>query len=229
LEKIYSEREYKSLWRDGEHIYLFYNNLAEADLEGLNFEDYHGEEIDRLLSAGDLDEDEAAGLDLLLSDAFLTYARHLYYGKLDPRELNEFWGVKKEEKDLASLLKNTIENGNFEEVFEDLKPNHQVSRDLKTSLAEFEELKEEKGDTKKIPEGELINPGDKDARIPAIAKRLNTLQVQVDTSAVDSTYSEALVEAIKEFQQSKSIQTDGIIGNSTISELNKSPQDRYKQ
>ncbi|NJY61634.1 L,D-transpeptidase family protein [Salinimicrobium sp. CDJ15-81-2] len=229
LEKIYSEREYKSLWRDGEHIYLFYNNLAEADLEGLNFEDYHGEEIDRLLSAGDLDEDEAAGLDLLLSDAFLTYARHLYYGKLDPRELNEFWGVKKEEKDLASLLKNTIENGNFEEVFEDLKPNHQVYRDLKTSLAEFEELKEEKGDTKKIPEGELINPGDKDARIPAIAKRLNTLQVQVDTSAVDSTYSEALVEAIKEFQQSKSIQTDGIIGNSTISELNKSPQDRYKQ
>ena len=81
----------------------------------------------------------------------------------------------------------------------------------------------------KIPEGELINPGDKDGRIPAIAKRLKTLQVEVDTTALDSTYSEALVEAVKEFQQSKSIQTDGIIGNSTISELNKSPKDRYKQ
>ena len=229
LEKIYNERNYESLWRDGEHIFSFYNSLAGADLEGLNFEDYHGEEIDRLLSAGDLDEDEAARLDLLLSDAFLSYARHLYYGKLDPRELNEFWGVKKEEKDLASLLKNTIEKGNFEEVLEGLKPNHQVYRDLKTSLAEYEKLKEENGVVNKIPEGELINPGDKDGRIPAIAKRLKTLQVEVDTTALDSTYSEALVEAVKEFQQSKSIQTDGIIGNSTISELNKSPKDRYKQ
>ena len=229
LEKIYSERGYESLWRDGEHIYDFYNSLAKADAEGLNFQDYHGEEIDRLLAAGDLDEKEAARLDLLLSDAFLTYARHLYYGKLDPAELNEFWGVKKEEKDLASLLKKAVKNGNFEEILEDLKPKHQVYRDLKKSLAEYEELKEEKGSAEKIPEGEVIKPGDKDARIPAIAKRLSALEVEVDTSAIDSTYSEALVAAIKQFQQSKSIQTDGIIGNSTISELNKGPKDRYLQ
>lgn len=230
LEKIYSERQYQSLWRDGEVLFSFYNSLKEADKEGLNFNDYHGEEIDLLLSSGDLDPDQGARLDLLLSDAFLTYARHLYYGKLDPTKLNEFWGISRKEKDFSKLLTDGVESGDFQRIFEELKPTHQVYHDLKKSLADYEKMREDEGPVQDIPAGELINPGDKDPRVPAIAKRLSALdRYQTDTTAIDSTYSESLVEAVKEFQQSKSIQTDGIIGNSTIAELNKGPKDRYQQ
>lgn len=230
LEKIYSQRNYESLWRNGDALYSFYNSLKEADKEGLYFKDYHGEEIDNLLSNGDLDSDEAARLDLLLSDAFLTYARHLYYGKLDPTKLNEFWGISRKEKDLAELLKNGMESGDFNAIFDELRPDHQVYHDLKKSLADYEAMKEDEGPINDIPSGELIKPGDNDPRIPAIAKRLVFLErAQIDTTVMDHTYSEQLVAAVKEFQQSKSIQTDGIIGNSTIEELNKGPKDRYLQ
>ncbi|NJW51896.1 L,D-transpeptidase family protein [Salinimicrobium oceani] len=230
LEKLYSERQYKSLWRNGDALYSFYNNLKEAEKEGLRFADYHGEELDLLLSSSDLGEDEAARLDLLLSDAFLTYAKHLYFGKLDPTDLNELWGVSRKKKDFSALLKKGVESGDFDSIFEELRPNHEVYKGLKRSLAEYEEIKEDKGPLSNIPEGELIKPGDRDSRLPAIAKRLIALrQFEGDTTALDSVYSEQLVEAVKEFQKSKSIQTDGIIGNSTITELNKGPKDRYLQ
>ena len=229
LEKIYNERAYRSIWRDGETLFDFYNSLREADKEGLDPNDYHREEIETLLTANSLNPEEAARLDLLLSDAFLTYARHLYYGKLNPTELNEYWGINRKEQDFAQLLGTAAEGGDIKSLLEELKPNHRVYHDLKKSLAEYEDLKEDEGALNDIPEGELINPGDKDPRISAIAQRLQVLGFEADTTGIDSTYTDALVEVIREFQQSKSIQTDGIIGNSTISELNKSPQDRYKQ
>src|SRR5690606_1542836 len=45
LEKIYNERAYRSIWRDGETLFGFYNSLREADKEGLDPNDYHREEI----------------------------------------------------------------------------------------------------------------------------------------------------------------------------------------
>ena len=230
LEKIYSERDYKSLWRDGERLHAFYTSLKSADKEGLNFNDYHGKEIDSLLSATDINSTQAARLDLILSDAFLTYARDLYYGKLNPEELHEFWGISRKEKDFVALLKQGIENNEIIAILEDLKPSHQVYRDLKKSLAEYKDVQAEETSSKKISHGELIKPGESDPRINAIAKRLRELNgFKADTSGTGNVYSEELVEAVKKFQQSKSIQTDGIIGNSTIDELNKGPKDIYNQ
>lgn len=230
LEEIYSRRNFKSLWRDGEVLYSFYNSLKDADKEGLDFKDYHGEEIDSLLSVSNLDSKQAARLDLLLSDAFLTYARHLYYGKLNPEELHEVWGVARKEKDFGDLLQQGIENNEIPLILEDLKPSHQVYHELKKSLAEYKELKAEETPINEIPRGEIIEPGQSDPRIPAIARRLQELTgFDSDTSAIGNTYSEALAEAVRKFQQRKSIQTDGIIGNGTIDELNKGPRDIYNQ
>lgn len=230
LEEIYRKRNYKSIWRDGEVLYSLYNSLKDADKEGLNFNDYHGREIDSLLSVPDLNSEEAARLDLILSDAFLTYARHLYYGKLEPAELHEFWGVNRQEKDFAALLQQGVEKNEIPMILEDLKPSHEVYQGLKKSLEDYRNRKSEGDSIIQIPQGEIIEPGQADERIPAIAERLQQLQVyKADTSAMGNTYSESLVEAVKKFQQSKSIQTDGIIGNATIDELNKGPEDVYNQ
>ncbi|WP_324721772.1 L,D-transpeptidase family protein [Salinimicrobium sp. HB62] len=230
LEEIYSQRDYRSLWRDGEVLHSFYNSLKAAEEEGLNFRDYHGLEIDSLLSLSNLDAGQAARLDLLLSDAFLTYARHLYYGKLDPEELHEFWGISRQPKDLKELLQKGVENNEIPEILEDLKPKSQVYHGLKKSLAEYRELKNKQDTINKIARGQVIKPNDSDPRISAIAQRLEQLSgFNPDSLTNQNVYSEALVEAIKEFQESKSIQTDGIIGNSTIDELNKGPQDIYNQ
>jgi murein L,D-transpeptidase YcbB/YkuD len=230
LEEVYSGRDYKSLWRDGKTIHSLYNSLQEADEEGLNFKDYHGKEIDSLLSTADLSSQQAARLDLLLSDAFLTYARHLYYGKLNPEELHEFWGISRKEKDFGKLLKEGVEQNEVTSILEDLKPSHPVYQGLKKSLADYKEQKTQETAINKISRGEIIEPGQTDPRIPAIAQRLQELGVfKADTSGVGQTYSEALVDAVRKFQQKKSIQTDGIIGDATIDELNKGPKEVYNQ
>ena len=230
LEKIYRERDYESLWRDGKILHSFYTSLQEADKEGLEFNDYHGKEIDSLLSVPTLDSQQAARLDLLLSDAFLTYAHDLYFGKLDPEELHEIWGISRKEKDFSELLKQGVGNNEIALILEDLKPSHQVYRELKKSLAEYRELKADETSVNKIPHGDLIKPEESDPRVPAIAHRLQELKkFESKNPEIGETYSQALVEAVKEFQKSKSIQADGIIGNSTIDELNKGPKDIYNQ
>lgn len=230
LEEVYSERAYKSLWRDGESVHSLYNSLQEANEEGLNFKDYHGKEIDSLLSIPDLNSQQAARLDLLLSDAFITYARHLYFGKLDPEKLHEFWGISRKEKDFKKLLKDAVEQKEVSSILEGLKPNHHVYEGLKKSLADYKELKSQEKKINKISRGELIEPGQTDPRIPAIAQRLQELEIfKADTSEIGQTYSEDLTDAVRKFQQKKSIQTDGIIGNATIDELNKGPEEIYHQ
>ncbi len=228
LENIYSEREYEPIWTDGETLHSLYNGLKNANKEGLFFQDYHGEKIEELISSNDLEAENAARLDLFLTDAFLSYARDLYYGKLDPTDHNKLWGISRKEKDFTALLQEGMESGDIQSIFESLMPNHIVYHDLKKSLAEYEELKNDSTQVKIISEGELIKPGDKDPRIPKIAERLQGLNYD-GIQTRDSIYSEELAEVIKEFQKSKSIQTDGIIGNSTISELNMGPKDRYLQ
>ncbi|GHA27560.1 murein L,D-transpeptidase [Salinimicrobium marinum] len=231
LENFYNSRSNLAVWGDAEIRRDFYRELKKSNEEGLQFLDYHGSELEDLMDdPGDLSAKEKARMELLLTDAFFEYASHLYYGKLDPKSMYEIWGVKRKQKDLQKLLQDVAENGNIEDAITDLKPKHQVYSDLKKALGEYEKLKEEDISIQKIPEGELIKPGDEDERIAAITERLKTLNfLDKDYTSEGNLYDERLQDAVNNFQHRKGLQTDAILGNSTIRELNMSPEDRYFQ
>ena len=228
LLSFYSKRNFEPAWEDETQRNRFYSALKDSEGEGL-FSGYHKEEISRLMEQ-QLTETTSAELDLLLSDAFLKYAHDLYYGQLNPKKIYKLWGAERQEKNLGAVLDSGLQNGEITEALEHLKPQHQIYYDLKTALQEYKPQKDQSLQSRKIPEGKLIKPGDNDARIPAIAARLQEKEYELpEMQKKDSLYSEIIQAAVKKFQKERGLQTDGIIGNSTLLELNMSPADRYKQ
>ncbi|SDL79338.1 Murein L,D-transpeptidase YcbB/YkuD [Salinimicrobium catena] len=229
IAKFYEIRSYAPVWTSPKKRSAFLGELQKADSEGLSIKDYYHEELRHLLeNAAELGQEEAAQLDIQLTGAFLSYAHDLYYGKLDPKKLYKNWGVSRKNKDLPAILQQGLENDNIAEALEDLKPSHQIYRDLKVSLQEYAELRESESSFDKIREGELIKPGEKDPRLSAIANRLTQLG-HLSEEFTDSIYSTKLQEAVRSYQKEKGLQMDGLIGNSTIAELNMTVGERYKQ
>lgn len=228
LRFFYSQNNYTALWKSSKTRNAFISALEEANEEGLDFDDYHGKQIREILQTIEVTEAEASKLDLLLSDAFLVYAHDLFYGRLDPTRLYDVWGITREEKDLKELLAQASEDGNVKQILEDLKPKGSVYTGLKQSLQEYSKYKNEAGTTTKIAAGNLIKPGEEDSRIPQVSQRLKELGL-LDSLSTSNLYSEELQAAVKRFQEKHDLQADGIIGNSTIAELNMTNADRYNQ
>ncbi|GAB2768062.1 L,D-transpeptidase family protein [Actinomadura fibrosa] len=229
VDSFYAGRSYKAVWDDAEIRNSFLNELKKAPEEGLNYQWYQGEELDKILEGETkIDAGAAAKLDLLLTDAFLNYAHDLYYGHLDPRKLNESWGIERAENDLFETLNKVVNKEEPAQVLNDLKPKHQIYSDLKRSLLEYSK-KEESGTSVQISKGDLIRKGEYDPRIPAVASRLKDLGYTLPKNTPDSLYSDSLQEVVKSFQKERGLLTDGIIGNSTIEELNLGPAERYGQ
>lgn len=229
LTEFYETRDYAAAWNDPELRTAFLEELQKADAEGLSLKDYYSGELKELLEdLPDLDQAKSARLDLLLTTAFLTYAHDLFYGKLNPNELYKHWGVKREKKDFVDLLQTSLKEEMIAEHLNRLKPPHQIYRDLKAGLQEYAALRNNKATSPDIREGDYIRIGERDSRLPAIAKRLQELDI-LEKEVTDTIYSEALQEAVKKFQKDKGMQVDGIIGNSTIAELNMTEDHRYRQ
>lgn len=229
VNEFYKNRDHAPAWSKPNIRTAFLEELQKADSEGLFIKDYYNEELRELLeNSANLDKSETALLDILLTEAFLSYAHDLYYGRLDPHNLYKNWGVSRKKKDLKKLLQDSLKDENIAEALSTLKPSHQIYHDLKKSLQEFAALRKQEDNSTKIATGDFIKVGEKDERLPAIAQRLRELGLLVQDKP-DSVYTERLQEVIREFQKDKGLQVDGIIGNSTIAELNMTAEERYRQ
>src|SRR5919108_245074 len=117
---FYVQRSFRPAW-SGEHGP---NRLADhlveaigrADLDGLDPEVYHLEQIRAALDSvrGDAamgrvsDPDRLAQLDILLSDAFLSYGSHLLSGRVDPETLQPQWKANPRAADLPTVLEDAL-------------------------------------------------------------------------------------------------------------------------
>ncbi|HET8839321.1 MAG TPA: L,D-transpeptidase family protein [Flavobacteriaceae bacterium] len=228
---FYNNREYAAAWNNEEFRNSFLSELKKADEEGLSSSNYQVEKLQNSLKkVNELNEKERVKLELTLTEAFFDYAHDLYYGKTNPTKMYEIWGLQRKEINFSEALNRAVENNSITSVLEELKPQTEIYKDLKKSLAEYRHKLEKEKSFQKIAEGDAIEPGDKDPRIPEIAARLKQLGILNEKYiSQDSLYNEELQAAVKVFQKHKILATDQIIGNSTIEQLNMGPQDRYNQ
>ena len=73
-----------------------------------------------------------------------------------------------------------------------------------------------------IPYGDALYPAKRDLRIPRIRKRLSMMGDLKSADLTSDVYDAALVKAAKEFQAQHGLTVDGIIGEGTISAMNRS-------
>jgi len=231
VSSFYKSRDFQPVWNKRELREDLFRNIENIEEEGLFFEDYHGEKLQKLFKTLNKNsEEENNFLEILLTDSYLRLAEDLATGKLDPTRIHDIWGTALNEVDSKGSLNNAISTGNIQESLDSLKPDHIIYHQLKSALKRFKKTGINEKSTTKINAGKLIRPGDNSDRIPSITIRLSELEYF--EGAIDSTnivYNKDIQKAVNKFQLDHELQADGLLGNTTITNLNLTKKDRYHQ
>lgn len=231
LARFYAARGYQPVWTKPAMTAELIQAILEAENDGLAADDYHIREIRELSSRPPSAPELQAKYDLLQSDAFLTLAYHLRFGKVDPVSLDPNWNLSDpvRRSALEFRLQEAVSAGRIGAVLDELRPRHQKYADLKKGLARYRAIARA-GGWQKIPEGETFRPGARDRRIPQLRKRLQESGDfpgrVADTSGV---YTSVMADAVRRYQKRNGLEPDGVAGAATIRELNISAEERVDQ
>lgn len=233
LPRFYNNRFFAPAWISGNtlniHAIDLINTIRQVDKHGLQPEDYHLEQIERYtleMGQGKASaQEEMMKAEILMTDAFLLLAAHLYFGKVDPEKNDANWKLQRKEPELFldKRLENAVTTTSVEHELNQLLPkekNYQIMRDR---LAWYRNL--EKHDWNPIASGATLKPGDVNNAIPQIRGRLNKLNYKI-SDTVSNLYDEELEKKVMAFQQRHGLNPDGVIGRFTLQALNISPAER---
>jgi len=228
---FYFDRDFKPVWtRDAGAKSKARELLAimkRAEQEGLDPAWYRVREIDDLID--ETDPRGLAELDMLVTRAFIDYARDLQKGRVSPSEVDSENATAPLEIGAATLLDGAEQAESIAQYVQTLQPGSDRYQRMRSKLAELRKI-EAKGGWPAIPAGSALKPGGSDGRLPAIR---DYLVMTGDLGAADrgsgDRYEEKTVEAVKRFQERHGLTQDGIIGGTTLSEMQVSVDRRVRQ
>ncbi|NTW56651.1 MAG: L,D-transpeptidase family protein [Chlorobiaceae bacterium] len=231
LNEFYASRRYQTIWTRSGMVTEMLAAIGEASDEGLDPEDYHLAEIKELVAGFPLSLEKQALYDVLLTDAYLTLAGHLHFGKVDAGRIEPTWNIANDVSYSAFeyRLQSAAASDRIAAVLHEMSPRQQPYSDLKKALARYRSIAKS-GGWASVPDGPSIKPGDRDSRVLSLRKRLSATgelaQTEPDTSKV---YNGDLVDAVRQFQKHNGMEPDGVIGPGTLKALNVSVDHRIDQ
>lgn len=234
LKDFYQKRGYDPAWQlDPPHasttikdfIAFVRDTLAE---HGLSAKNYPFKALQKKADSGD--KDELLQADVLASDCVLHLARSLAGQDPVPQSHDHTWPLKHAKIDLVSGLNHAINTHNVSDYLEGLLPPLDAYAKLKAALLRYREIYA-KGGWLRLRPGTIIESGMEDVRIPKIYQRLaQEGYLEFDSKHFAGTlYDDALVEAMKQFQETHGLYADGNIGPETFRALNVPVQERIDQ
>jgi len=240
LPKLYKERGYAALWivTDGPstQAYEMIEIIRHSSNEALDPDYYNISEIESTLNRIDQDRNsgnsyeaqDLAELELLLSNAFLTYAHDLHHGRVRAEQINLELSIGERQVNLSNLLVTAIETNQVQGTLDSLLPKYPMYAKLRISLKEYKEIAA-KGGWQPVPYGDKFKKGARGQRVLALSKRLKVTG-ELDSSIVESDlFDETLDQAVRKYQQRNGLYIDGVVGKSTIEALNVPVEERISQ
>lgn len=202
--------------------------LQNAASDGLDPKDYPSKQLAKLAAAKSTDDKRSLALvELFFSAAFLEYASDIKVGRFLPRKVDPNFFIEARTIDPTATLKSLASADSLDGFFSAWQPSDPRYAALRAALGKYLALAD-KGGWDPVPLGEALKPGMRDPRVPAIRARLK-LTDSIGSSPTESeTYDEELVEAVKQFQARQGLESDGVIGASTIVAINVPPQERIQ-
>jgi murein L,D-transpeptidase YcbB/YkuD len=240
LQQFYFDRDDEPAWFTPTGLVpeaaILTDRLSAAAEEGLCPEAYFLPELEELQKyAGDAqhhrlleDQQRLARLDLLLSEAFLTYAAHLIHGRVDPAAVHGDWHANLRQVDLAGLLEFALAEERMETILDDLVPPHPGYRALRRALADYRRISAQ-GGWETLPAGVTLRPGDFDPRVPALRRRLAQSGDLGEDAGTETLYGETTAARLRNFQRRHGLPADGILGPLTLEEINRPVEERIRQ
>jgi murein L,D-transpeptidase YcbB/YkuD len=233
IQEFYAKRGFRPAWSNTRNAEQLRKALAASYDDGLNPADYYLPLIEKLsqqLNAPASSPILRAQYDVLLTEALLRLGYHLSFGKVDPTTFDAHWnyGRTRASTNVAQQVEQALAAEDVYQRVAALKPTHPIYVGLKRELARFRAALA--SETPAIPTEPALKPGMNDARVALVRKRL---VYSGDLSAEDASdspeYDARLVTAVQNFQQRMGLQSDGVLGQSTIAELNVPAADRIRQ
>lgn len=228
---FYQKESFSPVWSDTGRFLPVADSMLTAirysDTEGLDPERYHYgtlQAIRRQLSTDSIAKYDAvkwATADVLLTDAFVNMANHLYYGLLPPDSISLKKDSSFRDTVAYALLAGTLKRNAVRQVFDSLQPRIPQYRLLCRALKDY---------TKRYA-------GRQWGTLPL--RYSDTLQFNrlleerllaggwIDSSGLEERTN--VVQAIKDFQRSHALYPDGVAGARTIRALNVPKAYRLRQ
>ena len=199
--------------------------LTRADEDGLDPDDYltlQLLETDRF--TGDQD---AAGYELAMSQAFLTFARDLHAGQTSPNVGATNIVIARKPVDAAAWL-GIVRDEGVEAALDRLRPNHPQYFQLRQMLKSYRALAA-RGGWPTIAMGPTLKPGMKDPRVVEMRANLVARGYSGIENPDPEQYDDALVAVVAHFQKRHGLDDDGIAGPKTVAAMNVSADHRVRQ
>jgi len=251
LLEFYEGRLYAPAWsRDGAlspAVAELVSVIEGAGSHGLRPGYYHLAALEELLprvsradrAAAPVDRGGAlVDLDLLLTDAFLVYGAHLVSGRVNPETFDPEWVATRREVPLRPLLEAALgADGSVRGTLATLLPQQPGYQWLRQGLAQYRYLAATGGWSPVPMDGETLEPGATDPRVPALRRRLTVTGdltapaggAPTSDESAGKVYDETLLAAVQRFQERHGLGPDGRVGAKTLTALNVSAQDRVGQ
>lgn len=234
VSQFYLRRLYRPAWSDDTGILpqaeQLLKAIQDAEQDGLRPRDYHLARLEQLLKGVHHGEGQGSApqatfltdLDILLTDAMLSYGSHLLYGRANPQANVD---SSQEQIDLLQVLQQAVETNSLQDAMLTLLPRDPGYTRLRQALAQYRQLAAS-GGWPNIPGGPL--------RLGEVSERVETLRTRLRlTGDLDAspgrTYDESVAQAVRTFQARHGLSVDGQVNAATLAALNVPVQTRLHQ
>ena len=205
IEAYYSSHNYAPLWvsnnAGNERAKSAVAYLAQADAVGLDPSDYPAPDFK---SASNVDA--LAEAELKLTASALTFARQAQIGRIHFTRVSSDIQFDLNAPDPADVLAKLADGSDAGKVLDGFNPPQ----------PEFKPRVH-------VPEGKILRPGMKDARVAALRKRL-----AIADDKDNQLYDDAVRDAVKTFQTESDIGVDGNLGPNTVRALNGEQKEAHR-
>jgi L,D-transpeptidase YcbB len=179
-------------------------------------------------ATGTLTPEAAADTEIQVALAVLKYARFARGGRINPGNISQLMDQQPTLVPPKTVLTDIAAAEKPEAYLTSLHPKHQQFEALRQVLLKLRggEVKEEvpvvdPALSVQLPMGRIIRPGGSDPQVALLRQRL---KVTADNPASENIYDDKLQEAVREFQRSKDLRPDGVVGKGTRQVLNGGPK-----
>jgi L,D-transpeptidase YcbB len=221
---FYAARGFAPAWLGEDcraELEAFRTALAASAAHGLTPEHYHN----AALAGRDCDIDT----EVLATDAWMSLASDLFRGRVDRVEVEPSWNLPRRSFNAPAALEAALrEKPRPAEILSAFAPQDPYYRAMRDTLALYRDLA--RGPSwGGVEEGSMLKPGQRGERVDQLRNRLVQEGFADVAAPAGQPFDAVLENAVRVFQRRSNLEPDGKVGATTLTQLNRSLEQRIDQ